>query len=165
MNTNISPDPIVRPLLAPIRRIAAVVALCALVATLTATWLSSAPASAGPSAAKAKAPPAAAAAPADDADDADDDKPAKKAKAAPKKSKGKQALAGKLNLNTATVDQLQLLPGVGAEKAERVISWRQKNGNFKRVADLRKVKGFGYKTIKKLEKYLDVNGENTLAAK
>jgi competence protein ComEA len=163
MNTNISPDPIVRPFLAPIRRIASIVALCALVATLTATWLHSAPADARPTAAKAKA---AAPAPEPDAEaEADEgDKPAKKPKAA-KKSKGKQALAGKLNLNTATVEQLQLLPGVGAEKAERVVTWRTKNGGFKRVADLRKVKGFGYKTIKKLEKYLDVNGDNTLAAK
>lgn len=159
MNTNISPDPIVRPLLAPIRRFAAIVALCALVATVTATWLHSAPADARPAPAKA-APAQAAAA------DADADEPkAKKPKAAPKKSKGKQALAGKLNLNTATVDQLQLLPGVGAEKAERVVTWRTKNGGFKRVADLRKVKGFGYKTIKKLEKYLDTKGDNTLAAK
>jgi competence protein ComEA len=159
MNTNISPDPIVRPFLAPIRRIAAIVALCALVATVTATWLHSAPADARPAPAKAAPAPAAAA-------DADTDEPkAKKPKAAAKKSKGKQALAGKLNLNTATVDQLQLLPGVGAEKAERVVTWRQKNGGFKRVADLRKVKGFGYKTIKKLEKYLDTSGDNTLAAK
>ena len=161
MSNDISPDPIVRPLLAPIRRIAAIVALCALVATVTATWLHSAPVEAAPKAAKAPKTAAATDAAADDAEDA---KPAKKAKA-PKKSKGKQAIAGKLNLNTATVEQLQLLPGVGAEKAERVITWRQKNGGFKRVADLRKVKGFGYKTIKKLEKYLDVSGDNTLAAK
>lgn len=163
MNTNNSPDPIIRPFLAPIRRIAAIVALCALVATVTATWLHSAPADARPASAKAKAP-VQAAAPDADADADEGDKPAKKPKAA-KKSKGKQVLAGKLNLNTATADQLQLLPGVGAEKAERVVTWRQKNGGFKRVADLRKVKGFGYKTIKKLEKYLDVSGDNTLAAK
>jgi competence ComEA-like helix-hairpin-helix protein len=160
MNTNISPDPSVRPLLAPIRRFAAIIALCALVATVTATWLHSAPAEARPTPARA---PAQAAAPEAD-DDAEADKPAKKAKAA-KKSKGKQALAGKLNLNTATAEQLQLLPGVGAEKAERVVTWRTKNGGFKRVADLRKVKGFGYKTIKKLEKYLDISGDNTLASK
>jgi competence protein ComEA len=158
MNTNVSPDPIVRPLLAPIRRIAAIVALCALVATVTATWLHSAPAAAGP----AKTQPA----PKLAAKDGDDDAaPKTKAPKTAKKSKGKQALAGKLNLNTATADQLQLLPGVGAEKAERVVTWRQKNGGFKRVADLRKVKGFGYKTLKKLEKYLDVSGANSLAAK
>ena len=77
--------------------------------------------------------------------------------------RGKKAVTGKLNLNTATVDQLMLLPGVGPSKAERVIAWRTKNGEFKRVADLRKVKGFGYKTLKKLEPFLDVKGETTLA--
>ena len=74
-------------------------------------------------------------------------------------------LNGKLNLNTANPDQLQTLPGVGPSKASRIIEWRQKNGGFKRVADLRKVKGFGYKTLKKLEPYLDIKGETTLSMK
>ena len=76
---------------------------------------------------------------------------------------GKKAVRGKLNLNTATVDQLMMLPGVGPSKAEGVVAWRGKHGPFKRVADLRKVKGFGYKTLKKLEPNLDVKGESTLA--
>ncbi len=76
---------------------------------------------------------------------------------------GKKAVTGKLNLNTATADQLLLLPGVGPSKAERVVAWRGKHGPFKRVQDLRKVKGFGYKTLKKLEPNLDVKGESTLA--
>lgn len=139
-----------RPRLAPVRRIATVVALCALVATLTATWLSSAPASATPprAAPASSAKASAAATPPDDGESA--------------KSKSKKAIAGKLNLNTATSEQLQLLPGVGPSKAERIVTWRKKNGAFKRVADLRKVKGFGYKTLKKLEPYLDIKGDTTL---
>jgi competence protein ComEA len=74
-------------------------------------------------------------------------------------------LTGKLNLNLATEDQLMLLPKVGPAKAERIVTWRKKNGGFKRVADLRRVKGFGYKTFKKLEPYLDIKGDTTLAAK
>ena len=145
-----------RPLLPPIRRLLAIVALCALIGTATATRLTAAPASAGPptkarvaEAESAKAKPAA--------------EPDAK-KAAPKKSKSKQSLSGKLNLNTATDEQLQMLPGVGPSKAERVLAWRKKNGAFKRVADLRKVKGFGYKTLKKLEPYLDIKGDTTLRA-
>jgi competence protein ComEA len=133
-----------------------VLALCALVATGTATWLSGAAASAAPASTSAKA--AAEPEPAADATPAKE----KKSKAA---SKSKQALSGKVNLNTATSEQLQMLPGVGPSKADRIVTWRQKNGTFKRVADLRKVKGFGYKTLKKLEPFLDVKGDTTLAAK
>jgi competence protein ComEA len=72
---------------------------------------------------------------------------------------------GRLNLNTATEEQLMLLPSVGPAKAERIVTWRKKNGGFKRVADLRRVKGFGYKTFKRLEPLLDVKGDTTLAQK
>ena len=74
-------------------------------------------------------------------------------------------LTGKLNLNTATEDQLMLLPTVGPAKADRIVAWRKKNGGFKRTADLRHVKGFGYKTFKRLEPWLDIKGDTTLAAK
>ena len=74
-------------------------------------------------------------------------------------------LSGKLNLNTASEDQLMVLPSVGPAKAERIVTWRKKNGGFKRTADLRRVKGFGYKTFKKLEPYLDIKGDTTLAPK
>jgi competence protein ComEA len=76
---------------------------------------------------------------------------------------GKKSVTGKLNLNTATVDELMLLPGVGPGKAELIVAFRGKHGPFKRIADLRKVKGFGYKTLKKLEPFLDVKGTTTLA--
>jgi competence ComEA-like helix-hairpin-helix protein len=72
------------------------------------------------------------------------------------------SLTGKVNLNTATEEQLRLLPSVGPAKAERIVTWRKKNGGFKRIADLRRVKGFGYKTFKRLEPYLDIKGETTL---
>ena len=83
----------------------------------------------------------------------------------PTQKSARGELTGKLNLNTATEDQLMLLPRIGASKAERIIAWRQKYGGFKRIADLRRVKGFGYKTFKRLEVYLAVTGETTLAPK
>ena len=77
----------------------------------------------------------------------------------------KKELTGKININTATEDQLMLLPTVGPAKAERVVTWRKKNNGFKRIADIRRVKGFGYKTFKRLEPYLDIKGDTMLAPK
>lgn len=77
----------------------------------------------------------------------------------------KKEVSGRLNLNTATEEQLMMLPSVGPSKAERIVTWRKKNGGFKRTADLRRVKGFGYRTFKRLEPFLDIKGESTLAMK
>jgi competence ComEA-like helix-hairpin-helix protein len=134
------------------RRLASLAAVALLVAAMGGTWTRSA-AAAPPPAAAATKPAATPARPGDEPDEP----PAKK-------SNHKQ-ITGKLNLNTANEDQLQLLPTVGPAKAERIVAWRTKNGGFKRVADLRRVKGFGYKTFKKLEPFLDIKGDTTLAAK
>lgn len=80
-----------------------------------------------------------------------------------KKEKAKTLdLSGTLNLNTASAQELMLLPGIGPKKADVIIAWRERRGKFKRVADLRRVKGFGAKTLKKLRPYLSVSGQNTL---
>lgn len=77
----------------------------------------------------------------------------------------KKELTGKININTATEEQLMMLPTVGPSKAERIVVWRKKNGGFKRTADLRRVKGFGYRTFKRLEPLLDIKGDTSLAVK
>jgi competence protein ComEA len=71
-------------------------------------------------------------------------------------------LTGKLNLNEANEAELELLPGIGPTKAERILDFRKKNGPFKRVKDLRRVKGFGRKSVAKLEPYLTLAGPTTL---
>lgn len=73
-------------------------------------------------------------------------------------------LIGKLNLNTANAAELDLLPGIGPTKAGRVVAWRRVHGRFRRVRDLRRVKGFGKKTLEKLAPYLRVTGPTTLQA-
>lgn len=56
-----------------------------------------------------------------------------------------------LNLNTATVSQLEDLPGVGPVTAEAIIDWRETNNGFRSVADLQEVTGIGPKSFVKLE--------------
>ena len=56
-----------------------------------------------------------------------------------------------INLNTATIDQLETLPGIGRKTAERIIEYRTKAGGFKRIEDLMNVKGIGEKSFLKLK--------------
>jgi competence protein ComEA len=52
-----------------------------------------------------------------------------------------------VNINTATLDQLMTLDGIGESYAKRIIEYRQKNGPFQSAEDLLKVKGIGEKTL------------------
>jgi competence protein ComEA len=81
--------------------------------------------------------------------------PAAPAKKAP-------GLEGQININTATAEQLVLLPGVGKKTADAIIEFRTKNGNFKAVDDIAKVKGIGAQKLEKIKKYLVLEGETTL---
>lgn len=63
-----------------------------------------------------------------------------------------------VDLNTATVDELESVKGIGAKKAQAIVEYRQANGPFKSVNDLQNVKGFGEKSVKKLKKDLTVGG-------
>jgi competence protein ComEA len=136
------------------RKMVTIAAVAGIIAAMGGTWITSPAASAAP-----PTPPASVTHSVPTLPPAGGEPPS-----VTKKSTHKE-LAGKLNLNTATEEQLLLLPSVGPAKADRIIAWRSKNGGFKRVADLRRVKGFGYKTFKRLEPYLDIKGETTLAPK
>jgi competence protein ComEA len=83
-----------------------------------------------------------------------------------KKSKTvtKNEVSGVANLNTATAMQLDLLPGVGAKAAKRIIEHRTKTP-FAKVDDLQKVKGFGAKKLEKLKPWLSISGPTTIAVK
>jgi competence protein ComEA len=141
-----------------VRRLSPLAAITLFVAAMGGAWTHSA--AAAPQAQAQPQPPQAITKPSAAAarPSAEPDEP-------PAKKSNRKQVTGKLNLNTATEEQLMLLPTVGASKAERIVTWRKKNGGFKRTADLRHVKGFGYKTFKKLEPFLDIQGDTTLAAR
>jgi competence protein ComEA len=61
-----------------------------------------------------------------------------------------------VNLNTATAEQLDTLPGIGAKVAARIIEYRQKNGPFKKIEDLMNVRGIGEKNFLKIRNRLTV---------
>ena len=69
-----------------------------------------------------------------------------------------------VNLNTATQAELETLKGVGSAKAKMIIDDRAKNGPFKSVDDLDRVKGFGMKSIEKLRGELSVSGATSVSA-
>ena len=74
------------------------------------------------------------------------------------RSPAKAAPAAVVNINTASAADLELLPGIGAKTAERIVDYRQKNGPFKRIEELMNVRGVGEKNFLKLK------GQITVAA-
>lgn len=156
-------------LMATARRGVAFAALMIFAATAGATWMDSSRAEADPGQPPTQlvAPGSAGAPAASEPDvrrlDETSQAQAYKSDKEPLRKNGK-TLTGKLNINTADEDQLRMLPGIGPAKAQRVVRYRSKHGKFKRVRDLRRVKGFGYKTVKKLAAHLTVEGKSTLRA-
>lgn len=60
----------------------------------------------------------------------------------------------KININTATVEELQKLPGIGPVKAQNIVEYRNKYGKFTSTEELLKVNGIGEKTLDKIKPFL-----------
>ena len=61
-----------------------------------------------------------------------------------------------ININTANLEQLMKISGVGKTKAEAIISYREKNGDFKKKEDITKVRGIGKATFEKIKDKIEV---------
>ncbi|MGT2846724.1 helix-hairpin-helix domain-containing protein [Streptococcus massiliensis] len=75
---------------------------------------------------------------------------------------GKQSSTGSgksnlVNLNTASLTDLQSVSGIGAKRAQDIIDYREANGKFSSVDDLKNVSGIGAKTLEKLKTYVTVD--------
>jgi competence protein ComEA len=81
---------------------------------------------------------------------------------APAMAAGKAAPTAKVNINTASVEQLTTLPGVGPKLAARIVEYRQK-ASFRSPQELMNVKGVGEKNFAKIESWVTV-GETPKAA-
>ncbi|MBU1215360.1 MAG: helix-hairpin-helix domain-containing protein [Gammaproteobacteria bacterium] len=67
------------------------------------------------------------------------------------------SLYAAVDLNTASVEELRAVKGIGASKAEAIVQHRKQHGPFKRVEELDQVKGFGKKTVERLRSEFTVS--------
>ena len=59
-----------------------------------------------------------------------------------------------VNINTATIDELKSIPGIGQAKAEAIINYRKQYGNFKTIEDIKNVNGIGNSLYEEIKAYL-----------
>lgn len=71
------------------------------------------------------------------------------------------SLEGVVNINTASAEQLEMLPGVGEVRARAILSERKDQGGFKSIDDLRAVKGVGDSLLERMRPYVTVTGKTT----
>jgi len=76
-----------------------------------------------------------------------------------------ESSGGKVNINTATEEELTRLPGIGPSKASAIIKLREQMGKFTQIESLMKIRGIGRKTLRKLRPMLTLSGKTTLPAK
>lgn len=74
----------------------------------------------------------------------------------PAASAANSAQGGFVNLNTATKEELDTLPGIGPAMASRIIEYRQVNGSFKSIEDIKEVKGIGEAKFAKMKDRLRI---------
>ena len=66
--------------------------------------------------------------------------------------------SGKININTATVSQLQMLPNIGETLAQRIVDYRNTHGDFASIEDITLVEGIGQKRLEEIQEFITVGG-------
>ena len=67
----------------------------------------------------------------------------------------------KININTASVGELQELPRIGPKVAQRIVDFRKAHGKFKRIEEIMKVKGIGEGTFERIKELITVGEKST----
>lgn len=67
-----------------------------------------------------------------------------------------QSISFPLNVNSASAEELQSLPGIGPVLARRIVAYREENGGFSRVEELMQVEGIGEKRIEEILEYITI---------
>ncbi len=65
----------------------------------------------------------------------------------------------KININTASLEELQTLPRIGPAIAQRIIDYRKEHGPFKKIEDLLKVQGIGERVFEQIKDRITVGSE------
>ncbi|MFL2936283.1 MAG: helix-hairpin-helix domain-containing protein [Myxococcota bacterium] len=74
---------------------------------------------------------------------------------------GALSIAGAVNINTASAEELQLLPGIGPVRAQAILAERKKRTRFNRIEDLADVKGVGESMLDTLRPHVVLVGPTT----
>lgn len=68
-------------------------------------------------------------------------------------------VSGKININSCSLEELDTLPGIGPARAQDITAYRDTNGGFKSIDELKNIKGIGDKTFEKLKDLVSVEDE------
>lgn len=77
--------------------------------------------------------------------------------AAPSRDDAAAKAPERLDVNSATEEQLQTVPGIGPALAKKIVAFREQNGPFESVEDLLKVRGIGERSLEKMRSHLTVS--------
>lgn len=69
---------------------------------------------------------------------------------------GTSVSGGKININTATKEELKTISGIGDVTSQKIIDYREKNGDYKTIEDLKKIGGFGDKSLENIKDKIDI---------